>query len=263
VRRSNGERSQARKELFLFEGLFQPTHLIGRYWASPDRVLPFGIENLCQGAQRRSPRASGGATKDDPNDCTTPPGQSVSEHESSARKRAGRSLPAMRGHREPEHTRSGMQRGRACPRAAAAVGVLCSLRGAVDRRPVDGTRTAHGIPSPALHLSTSPMFRGAFRRHRCLVVADGVYEWRKNRVRRRTPFFIRLKSGHPFGFAGIWSMKHDEKWTRLATCAIATCPPNDLMAKTGCRCSCLPVRVIWLDPTASETELREIARSAS
>ena len=52
-------------------------------------------------------------------------------------------------------------------------------------------------------LSTSPMFRDAFRRLRCLVVADGFYEWRKNDGRKRTPFFIRLKSGRPFGFAGI------------------------------------------------------------
>jgi len=43
--------------------------------------------------------------------------------------------------------------------------------------------------------------------------------------------FIRLRSGRPFGFAGIWSMRHGEKGTRLATCAIATCPPNDLVAK--------------------------------
>jgi putative SOS response-associated peptidase YedK len=80
-------------------------------------------------------------------------------------------------------------------------------------------------------LSTSPMFRDAFRRHRCLVVADGFYEWRKNDGRRRTPFFVRLRSGRPFGFAGIWSLKRGNKGTRLATCAIATCPPTDLMAK--------------------------------
>jgi putative SOS response-associated peptidase YedK len=55
-----------------------------------------------------------------------------------------------------------------------------------------------------------------------------------------------------FGFAGIWSMKHDEKGTRLATCAIATCPPNELVAKLHDR---MPVilppgaRDRWLDPT--------------
>jgi len=53
------------------------------------------------------------------------------------------------------------------------------------------------INARAETLSTSPMFRDAFRRHRCLVVADGFYEWRKNDGRRRTPFFVRLRSGGP------------------------------------------------------------------
>jgi putative SOS response-associated peptidase YedK len=115
------------------------------------------------------------------------------------------------------------------------------------------------INARAETLSTSPMFRDAFRRHRCLVVADGFYEWRKNDGRTRTPFFIRLKSGRPFGFAGIWSIKHGEKGSRLATCAIATCPTNELMAQIHDR---MPVilpegsRDRWLDPTARETELR-------
>jgi len=115
------------------------------------------------------------------------------------------------------------------------------------------------INARAETLATSPMFGGAFRRHRCLVVADGFYEWRKNDGRRKTPFFIRLKSGRLFGFAGVWSMKHGEKESRLATCAIATCPPNELMANLHDR---MPVilppgaRDRWLDPTASEAELR-------
>jgi putative SOS response-associated peptidase YedK len=105
------------------------------------------------------------------------------------------------------------------------------------------------------------MFRDAFRRHRCLVVADGFYEWRKNDGRRRTPFFIRLKSGRPFGFAGIWSMKRGENGRSLATCAIATCPPNALMAKFH---DPMPVilppdaRDRWLDPKASEPALRDL-----
>jgi len=55
------------------------------------------------------------------------------------------------------------------------------------------------------------MFQDAFRRHRCFVVADGFYEWRKNDGRRRTPFLVRLKSECPFGFAGAWSMKRHEQ----------------------------------------------------
>ena len=92
-------------------------------------------------------------------------------------------------------------------------------------------------------------------------MADGFYEWKKNDGRRRTPFFIRLRSGRPFGFAGIWSMRRDGKGTRLATCAIATCAPNELMATIHDRMPMiLPpgARDRWLDPTASEAELREL-----
>jgi putative SOS response-associated peptidase YedK len=118
------------------------------------------------------------------------------------------------------------------------------------------------INARAETLSTSPMFREAFRRHRCLVVADGFYEWRRNDGRRRTPFFIQLRSGRPFSFAGIWApMRREVKGARLATCAIATCPPNELMAKIHDR---MPVilppgaRDRWLDAMAGEAELREL-----
>jgi putative SOS response-associated peptidase YedK len=85
------------------------------------------------------------------------------------------------------------------------------------------------INARAETLATSPMFRDAFRRHRCLVVADGFYEWRKD-GRTKTPFFVRLRSDRPFGFAGIWSLRRSEVGSRSATCAIVTCPPNELMA---------------------------------
>ena len=59
------------------------------------------------------------------------------------------------------------------------------------------------INARAETVATSSMFRDAFRRHRCLVVADGFYEWRKD-GRRKTPFLIHLRSSRPFAFAGIW-----------------------------------------------------------
>jgi putative SOS response-associated peptidase YedK len=113
------------------------------------------------------------------------------------------------------------------------------------------------INARAETLATSSMFRDAFRRHRCLVVADGFYEWRKD-GRRKTPFFIRLRSIRPFAFAGIWSLRRSEVGTSSATCAIVTCPPNELMATIHNR---MPVilppgaRDRWLDPTADEAEL--------
>jgi len=116
------------------------------------------------------------------------------------------------------------------------------------------------INARAETVATAPMFREAFHRHRCLVVADGFYEWRKDGP-RKVPYFIHLRSGRPFGFAGIWSLHRTDAQQRIATCAIVTCPPNDLMAPIHNR---MPVilpagaRDRWLDPHAAAGELRAL-----
>jgi putative SOS response-associated peptidase YedK len=106
----------------------------------------------------------------------------------------------------------------------------------------------------------SPMFRDAFRRRRCLIVADGFYEWRKDE-RRKTPHFIHLRSDRPFGFAGIWSPSRGAVGIALPTCAILTCAPNELMAPIHNRMPViLPVtaRDRWLAPSTGEDDLREL-----
>jgi putative SOS response-associated peptidase YedK len=116
------------------------------------------------------------------------------------------------------------------------------------------------INARAETVATSPMFRDAFRRRRCLIVADGFYEWRKDE-RRKTPHFIHLRSGRPFGFAGIWSSYAAAVGTPVATGAILTCPPNELMVPIHNR---MPVilpaagRDRWLDPSAGEDDLRAL-----
>ena len=76
-----------------------------------------------------------------------------------------------------------------------------------------------------------PSFRAAFRKRRCLVLADGFYEWRKEKDgKTKTPVHLRLKSGEPFAIAGLW-----ESWTRpegeeLFTFTILTTSPNELAA---------------------------------
>jgi putative SOS response-associated peptidase YedK len=117
---------------------------------------------------------------------------------------------------------------------------------------------------PATHLAqpTSLRFptRESFRRRRCLIVADGFYEWRKDGP-RKTPYFIRLRSGRPFGFAGIWSLHRGAVETRNAACAIVTCAPNELMVPIHNR---MPVilpaaaRERWLDASANEVDLRAL-----
>jgi putative SOS response-associated peptidase YedK len=117
--------------------------------------------------------------------------------------------------------------------------------------------TVAPINARAETVAASPMFRQAFRRGRCLVVADGFYEWRKD-GRGKTPHFIHLRSGRPFGFAGIWSSAPAAVGTTLPTCAIITCAPNELLARIHNR---MPVilsaaaRDRWLDPRVEEAEL--------
>jgi putative SOS response-associated peptidase YedK len=109
-------------------------------------------------------------------------------------------------------------------------------------------------------VATTALFRDAFRRRRCLIVADGFYEWQANGP-KKTPYFIPLRSGRPFGFAGIWSLHRTAVGTRNATCAILTCAPNELMAPIHNR---MPVilpaaaRERWLDASAREVDLRAL-----
>jgi len=77
-------------------------------------------------------------------------------------------------------------------------------------------------------VSVKPSFRSAFRKRRCLIIADGFYEWRKlEKVKK--PFYFSLKSGRPFGFAGLY-----ESWTspdqkQIRTCTIITTDSNELV----------------------------------
>jgi putative SOS response-associated peptidase YedK len=65
-----------------------------------------------------------------------------------------------------------------------------------------------------------PTFRSAFKKRRCLIPADGFYEWQKTEGGKKQPFFIRMRDEEPFAFAGLWEGE---------TCAILTTAANDLM----------------------------------
>src|SRR2546423_13816686 len=64
------------------------------------------------------------------------------------------------------------------------------------------------INARAETLAEKPMFRTALKRRRCLVPADGFYEWRKEGAKQKTPMYIHLRSGKPFAFAGLWDEWH-------------------------------------------------------
>lgn len=104
-------------------------------------------------------------------------------------------------------------------------------------------------------VATKPSFRTAFKKRRCLLVADGFYEWQKTDGKKQ-PYYIRLKDGSPFGFAGLW-----ERWERdgraIESCAIITTDANELMEPIHNR---MPVIIppsaydLWLDQAVQEPE---------
>jgi putative SOS response-associated peptidase YedK len=109
-------------------------------------------------------------------------------------------------------------------------------------------------------VATSPLFRDAFRRRRCLVPVDGFYEWLRDGPGRR-PVRIHDPAGHPLALAGLWTGRQDPEsgeWRRTFT--IVTSRPNAFMTPIHDR---MPVVVPpdlwarWLDPTARDPgELR-------
>ncbi len=86
------------------------------------------------------------------------------------------------------------------------------------------------INARAETLVEKPSFRNAFRRRRCLVLADGFYEWRKKPDQQgKTPMYITLLSGQPFGLAGLWESWQAPDGSNLNSCTIITTQPNTLM----------------------------------
>src|SRR5215216_3572508 len=85
------------------------------------------------------------------------------------------------------------------------------------------------INARAETLAEKPSFRTALKRRRCLVVADGFYEWKKTGG-GKTPMYVQLKDGQPFGFAGLWEAWQSPEDGLIKTCTIITTTPNELLA---------------------------------
>jgi putative SOS response-associated peptidase YedK len=99
-------------------------------------------------------------------------------------------------------------------------------------------------------LSEKPSFKNAFKKRRCLIIADGFYEWQKlGKVKK--PLYFSLKSGRPFGFAGLHETWVSPDHQPIHTCTILTTEPNELIKPIHDR---MPVMVpkereaFWIDP---------------
>lgn len=128
------------------------------------------------------------------------------------------------------------------------------------------TKLAWGIPSRATDggilinarsetIDTKPSFADSFRKRRCLVLADGFFEW-KHSGKAKQPYYIYLNDKSTFAFAAIW-----DSWGPQKSCAIITTTANKAMEPIHQR---MPVILppetyhIWLDPRTDPASLREL-----
>jgi putative SOS response-associated peptidase YedK len=107
------------------------------------------------------------------------------------------------------------------------------------------------INARAETLTEKPSFRTALTRRRCIIPADGFYEWRR-RGATRQPLMVHRKDDDLFGFAGLWDEWTSPDGSPLRTCTIITCAPNSLMADIHDRMPAILRRedeAHWLDRT--------------
>jgi putative SOS response-associated peptidase YedK len=116
---------------------------------------------------------------------------------------------------------------------------------------------ARMINARAETLTEKPSFRSAFRRRRCLVLADGYYEWQRSGTVKQ-PYFIGFADGAPFGMAGLWERWRDPaSGEALESCCLVTTTPAAAVAQVHDR---MPVIVPaeayaeWLDPRNEATD---------
>lgn len=127
------------------------------------------------------------------------------------------------------------------------------------RQPKQTTKSALLINARAETLAVKPTFREAFQKRRCLVVADGFYEWSKE----KKPYYFYLQSHRPFGLAGIFQSKPElVAGGGEASFVIITTAPNPLVARIHDRMPAIiphDKRSLWLDNASYEkTELESL-----
>ncbi len=120
----------------------------------------------------------------------------------------------------------------------------------------DSSMGAKLINARAETVAEKPAFRSAFKRRRCLVVADGFYEWQRQKSKKQ-PFYFRLQDGQPFGFAGLWERWETPEQEEIISCTILTTAANELLQPIHDR---MPVIIapkyydLWLDTQVQTPE---------
>ena len=115
------------------------------------------------------------------------------------------------------------------------------------------------INARAETVAAKPAYRSALRYRRCLIVADGFYEWRKVDDRtRKQPYYIHMGDHRPFAFAGLWEHWEGPDGSGVDSCTVITTVPNELIAPIHDRMPVILDREHydrWLDPEVDQAEL--------
>lgn len=119
----------------------------------------------------------------------------------------------------------------------------------------DASGAARAINARTETVATLPAFRDSFRSRRCLIPADGFYEWQK-RGSAKQPYCFEVDDGELFAFAGIWDRWKDPDGQWIRSCSILTTTPNAVTSPVHDR---MPVILdadnyeLWLDPGMTDT----------
>jgi putative SOS response-associated peptidase YedK len=116
------------------------------------------------------------------------------------------------------------------------------------------------INARAETLAQKPSFRAAFKKRRCLVIADGFYEWAHS-GKTKQPMYVSLKNGSVFAFAGLWESWHSPEGSTVESCTIITTSANELLYEIHDR---MPVILrpeqyaTWLQDSSQEQSLQQL-----
>jgi putative SOS response-associated peptidase YedK len=121
----------------------------------------------------------------------------------------------------------------------------------------DESIAAHTSNARAETLLEKPSFKHAFRARRCLIPADGFFEWAKA-GREKIPYYFRMADDSPLAFAGLWERWRDPSSGRpIETCTIVTTTPNEILSTMHHRMAVIlkpDAFTLWLDPTMKRAE---------
>lgn len=119
------------------------------------------------------------------------------------------------------------------------------------------------INAKAETIAEKPSFKRAFAKRRCLIPADGFYEWQKRGKAPSQPMYIRRRDGGLFAFAGLWEEWKSPEGEPIETCTIITVEPNELLSKIHNRMAAIlrpGDEAAWIDPKSGVDDLLQMLR---